>query len=34
VHIHHLTIRWVPHELFIERRENLPAVIPLQDFTV
>jgi hypothetical protein len=32
--IRHITIRWVPHELFAEKRENIPLTIPLQDFTV
>jgi O-antigen biosynthesis protein len=29
-----LTIRWVPRELFDRKEEELPAVIPLHDFTV
>jgi FlaA1/EpsC-like NDP-sugar epimerase len=29
-----LTIRWVPKELFEKSREELPAVIPLHDFSV
>jgi O-antigen biosynthesis protein len=32
--IKNLTIRWVPHELFANRQEQLPSVIPLHDFTV
>jgi O-antigen biosynthesis protein len=32
--IKNLTIRWIPHELFAEKPERLPAVIPLHDFTV
>jgi GT2 family glycosyltransferase len=29
-----LTIRWVPRELFEKKDEELPAVIPLKDFSV
>jgi len=32
--IRNLTIRWVPHELFAIKTEQLPTVIPLRDFTV
>lgn len=30
----HLSIRWVPRELFDNKPEELPAVIPLKDFSV
>jgi hypothetical protein len=32
--IKNLTIRWIPHELFAKSPQQLPAVIPLHDFTV
>jgi hypothetical protein len=32
--VKNLTIRWVPHELFVKTPEQLPFVIPLHDFTV
>jgi FlaA1/EpsC-like NDP-sugar epimerase len=32
--IKNLTIRWIPHELFAQKPEHLPPVIPLHDFTV
>ena len=32
--VKNLTIRWVPHELFVKKPEQLPIVIPLHDFTV
>jgi hypothetical protein len=30
----HLSIRWVPRELFDKKPEELPAIIPLNDFSV
>ncbi len=33
-HLRHLTIRWVPNELFETPAEQLPATIPLNDFSV
>ncbi len=32
--LRHLTVKWVRHDLLAEKAENLPDVIPLQDFTV
>jgi FlaA1/EpsC-like NDP-sugar epimerase len=34
VRVKHLTIRWVPTELFTRSSEKLPDVIPLRDFSV
>jgi len=34
VKVQHLTIRWVPTELFGRTQEKLPDVIPLRDFSV
>ncbi|HUI93373.1 MAG TPA: glycosyltransferase [Chitinivibrionales bacterium] len=34
VKVQHLTIRWVPTELFGQTRDKLPDVIPLRDFSV
>jgi GT2 family glycosyltransferase len=34
VKVQHLTIRWVPTELFGRTQEKLPEVIPLRDFSV
>jgi O-antigen biosynthesis protein len=34
VKVKHLTIQWVPPELFSDATENLPDVIPLRDFSV
>ena len=34
VKVKNLTIRWVPRELFDRKIEELPAVIPLHDFSV
>ena len=34
VKVKHLTIRWVPTELFGRTQEKLPDVIPLRDFSV
>jgi hypothetical protein len=32
--LHHLTIKWVPHELVDTSQEDLPEVIPLKNFSV
>lgn len=32
--LHHLTIKWVPHELLDQESVNLPDTIPLKDFSV
>ena len=32
--LRHLTVKWVQHDLLAQKAENLPDVIPLQDFTV
>ncbi|MBN1129836.1 MAG: hypothetical protein JXA71_12665, partial [Chitinispirillaceae bacterium] len=34
VKVKNLTIRWVPRELFDKNPEELPEIIPLQDFSV
>ena len=34
VKVKHLTIQWVPTELFARTTEKLPDVIPLRDFSV
>ncbi|MBN1983232.1 MAG: glycosyltransferase [Chitinivibrionales bacterium] len=33
-HLRHLTIRWVPHELFQMPTDQLPTPIPLNDFSI
>jgi GT2 family glycosyltransferase len=32
--LRHLTVKWVPHDVLAQKAEDLPGVIPLQDFTV
>ncbi len=34
LHLRHLTIRWVPNELFEKSADQIPASIPLKDFSV